>query len=290
VTLDVAEEGDDDGEGSGDDGSEDDRSEEEEESEQGSAPEDGSASEEGGASGEGSGGCREALEDYEAKRRECAAAIKGELGGLVRSKGFFWVATQVGPAAQGGWGAGRGTQTGGRLEGPFIRRRLLCLPVGSHKPGGFAPRQPARPPSPAAPLSQHNAMLEWSHAGVLLAVGRLGPWFAALPEVRGALETLAPPARPQIVAPRGITPHAQTQSAPPPLRPSCPPPRSCGRRTRRRARGCAPTLRPARPPRRSGTGGRRSCSSARWGGGWCLGGGVWGGPGLGQHGAGRAPR
>ncbi|KIZ03485.1 CobW domain protein [Monoraphidium neglectum] len=25
-------------------------------------------------------------------------------------------------------------------------------------------------------------MLEWSHAGVLLSVGRLGPWFAALPE------------------------------------------------------------------------------------------------------------
>ena len=88
----------------------------------------GSESEEDGGSSsdndEDVGGDKEGLAEYEAKRRACVAGIKSDLGGLVRSKGFFWVATQ------------------------------------------------------------HDSMLEWSHAGVLLAVGRLGPWFAALPEVR----------------------------------------------------------------------------------------------------------
>jgi hypothetical protein len=59
---------------------------------------------EGGGGGGGDacprGGAREGVADYEAKRRECVGAIRRDLGGLVRSKGFFWVATQVRAHAQ----------------------------------------------------------------------------------------------------------------------------------------------------------------------------------------------
>ncbi|GBF99676.1 hypothetical protein Rsub_12370 [Raphidocelis subcapitata] len=105
LTLDAAPDGEDDGDDGGSDG------------DAGS-----DSSSDSGSDRDGGVGERESLECYEEKRRACVEAVRRDLGGLVRSKGFFWVATQ------------------------------------------------------------HDWMLEWSHAGVLLAVSRLAPWFAALPE------------------------------------------------------------------------------------------------------------
>jgi len=85
VTLDVSDDDDDDDEGDEEEGEDDEEGEDE-----------GGAADESGSEDEGTTETEDSLVDYEAKKQSCITAIRTDLGGLVRSKGFFWVATQVG--------------------------------------------------------------------------------------------------------------------------------------------------------------------------------------------------
>jgi G3E family GTPase len=94
VTLDVA--GDDDADEDDDEEGSGSGSDDEEGTGSGGDSTGGESGSEQSEEGEGEGDGREGLEGYEEKRKSCVAAIRRDLGGLVRSKGFFWVATQVG--------------------------------------------------------------------------------------------------------------------------------------------------------------------------------------------------
>lgn len=126
-------------------------SDEEEDGGSGSGSQDDSS--EGSGSGDGEdgsgaaacplgGGPKETLAGYEAKRRACIEAARRDLGGIVRSKGFAWVATQVRCRAARPWAA---RWTGGT-------RVAAKLPHSAAQPSSPAPcPRPLPPPSPPTP-------------------------------------------------------------------------------------------------------------------------------------------